>query len=59
MDGFAKGDMVTGNIPWRTVQLHDGTGLRKITPPAGVPLSAYIGVLGMPGRTAYFGSHRS
>ena len=55
VDGFAKGDHVTGIIPWRTVQLHNGKELRKVTPLPGVPLSAYIGVLGMPGRTAYFG----
>ena len=60
LDGYSKGDIVTGVLPWRTVQLSagkEGSGqqLRKVSPPSGVPLSAYIGVLGMPGRTAYFG----
>jgi len=51
---FAKGDTVMGLLNWSTHTVHDGKGLRKIDP-AGVPLSAYLGVLGMPAFTAWYG----
>jgi NADPH-dependent curcumin reductase len=51
---FAKGDTVLGLLNWATHTLHDGKGLRKIDP-AGIPLSAYLGVLGMPSFTAWYG----
>jgi NADPH-dependent curcumin reductase len=52
--GFAKGDTVLGMLNWATETVHDGKGLRKIDP-AGVPLQAYLGVLGMPSFTAWYG----
>jgi NADPH-dependent curcumin reductase CurA len=52
--GFAKGDTVLGMLNWATETVHDGKGLRKIDP-TGVPLSAYLGVLGMPSFTAWYG----
>jgi NADPH-dependent curcumin reductase CurA len=52
---YRKGDLVTGQLPWRTVQTHDGRDIRKIDTTPKIPLSAYVGVCGMPGRTAYFG----
>jgi NADPH-dependent curcumin reductase CurA len=51
---FAKGDLVLGMLNWATYTLHDGKGLRKIAA-GGVPLSAYLGVLGMPSFTAWYG----
>ena len=51
---FAKGDMVLGMMNWATLTVHDGKGLRKIDPNAA-PLSAYLGALGMPGFTAWYG----
>lgn len=51
---FAKGDIVTGLLNWATHTLHDGRGLRKIEA-TGVPLSAHLGVLGMPSFTAWYG----
>lgn len=51
---FAKGDLVMGLLNWATHTLHDGKGLRKIDA-GGVPLSAYLGVLGMPSFTAWYG----
>ena len=51
---FAKGDIVMGMLNWATHTVHDGKGLRKIDP-AGLPLSAYLGVLGMPSFTAWYG----
>ena len=51
---FAKGDTVMGMLNWASHTLHDGKGLRKIDP-AVAPLQAYLGVLGMPAFTAWYG----
>lgn len=51
---YAKGDTVMGMLDWATHTLHDGKGLRKIEA-TGVPLSAHLGVLGMPSFTAWYG----
>lgn len=51
---FAKGDTVMGMLNWASHTLHDGKGLRKIDP-AVAPLSAHLGVLGMPAFTAWYG----
>ncbi len=51
---FAKDDLVLGMLNWATHTVHDGKGLRKIAA-GGVPLSAYLGVLGMPSFTAWYG----
>jgi NADPH-dependent curcumin reductase CurA len=51
---FAVGDCVLGQEGWREYYLSDGTGQRKVDPQLA-PLSAYLGVLGMPGITAYVG----
>jgi NADPH-dependent curcumin reductase CurA len=54
VDGFTPGDIVLGRGGWQTHALSDGKGLRKIDPKAA-PLSTALGVLGMPGMTAYTG----
>jgi NADPH-dependent curcumin reductase CurA len=51
---FAKGDIVLSRAGWQTHALSDGRGLAKIDPKLG-PVSAAVGVLGMPGLTAYVG----
>src|SRR5258708_2381021 len=51
---FAKGDIVLAHTGWQTHALSDGQGLRKIDPKLG-PVSTAVGVLGMPGMTAYTG----
>jgi len=51
---YARGDIVMGMLNWATHTVHDGRGLRKIDA-AGVPLSAHLGVLGMPSFTAWYG----
>ncbi len=51
---YAKGDIVMGMLDWATHTLHDGKGLRKIDA-MGIPLSAHLGVLGMPSFTAWYG----
>jgi NADPH-dependent curcumin reductase CurA len=52
--GFAKGDIVLSRAGWQTHALSDGAGLRKIDPSIA-PISTAVGVLGMPGMTAYTG----
>ena len=51
---FAKGDIVLARAGWQTHALSDGKGLAKIDPKLA-PLSTAVGVLGMPGMTAYTG----
>jgi len=51
---FKPGDKVEGPFGWQLYALSDGKGVRKIEE-RGIPLSAYLGVLGMPGVTAYIG----
>ncbi|MSP43016.1 MAG: NADP-dependent oxidoreductase [Alphaproteobacteria bacterium] len=53
---FAVGDYVTGMLGgWRAYNVSSGAGLTKIDPRINVPLSAYMGVMGMPGITAWYG----
>ncbi|HVV43259.1 MAG TPA: NADP-dependent oxidoreductase [Nitrobacter sp.] len=52
--GFAKGDIVLAHSGWQQYALSDGAGLRKIDPKVA-PISTAVGVLGMPGMTAYTG----
>jgi NADPH-dependent curcumin reductase CurA len=51
---FAVGDIVMGYGGWRDYALSNGAGLRKLDP-AAAPVSTALGVLGMPGMTAYVG----
>ena len=53
-DNFAAGDYVSGMLNWKTKQVSTGEGLLKVDP-SKAPLSAYLGVLGMTGLTAYLG----
>lgn len=51
---FEPGDYVVGALGWQQFGVADGTALRKVD--AGrIPLSAYLGAVGMPGVTAYVG----
>ena len=52
--GFEVGDIVLGFAGWQDYALSDGKGLRKLDP-AAAPVSTALGVLGMPGMTAYVG----
>lgn len=54
-EAFAEGDLVVGMQGWRELYLTDGEDQRKIDPRLGAPISTYLGVLGMPGLTAYAG----
>jgi NADPH-dependent curcumin reductase CurA len=52
--GFAKGDIVLSRAGWQTHAISSGQGLAKIDPKMA-PISTAVGVLGMPGMTAYTG----
>jgi len=51
---FKPGDMVTAYVGWQQYGVSDGTRMRKVDPKL-VPPSAYLGVVGMPGVTAWVG----
>lgn len=51
---YATGDFVSGFEGWRRYYKTDGSGQLKVDP-AVAPLSTFLGVLGMPGITAYVG----
>ena len=51
---FCKGDFVSGRLEWKEFQTSNGEGLMKVDENAA-PLSAYLGILGMTGLTAYLG----
>ncbi len=52
--GFHVGDAVVGRLGWQEFALSRGDGLQKVDT-ARFPLQAYLGVLGMPGVTAWVG----
>ncbi len=51
---YSPGDIVLGSGGWQDYALSNGAGLRKLDP-AAAPVSTALGVLGMPGMTAYAG----
>jgi hypothetical protein len=53
-NSLQKGDKVTGLLPWATQFIEQADKLFKLEP-ANVPFSYYLGVLGYPGLTSYFG----
>ncbi|MQS12092.1 NADP-dependent oxidoreductase [Streptomyces kaniharaensis] len=53
-EGFAPGDAVLHGLGWREYATLDAGHAVKVDP-AAAPLSAYLGVLGMTGLTAYAG----
>jgi len=55
---FAVGDMVMGGLGWTQALTHPDRGLQKLDPALfddKVAMTATIGVLGVPGLTAWFG----
>ena len=51
---FKEGDYLSGNLDWKEYQISSGKGLHKVDENVA-KLSAYLGVLGMTGLTAYLG----
>ena len=53
-DAIAEGDYVMGMLGWENYSICDGRLLRKL-PQSSAPMSWHLGILGMPGMTAYVG----
>ena len=51
---YSAGEVVLSHSGWQTYAVSDGAGLRKLDPTVA-PISTALGVLGMPGFTAYAG----
>lgn len=51
-DNFKEGDFVNGMLPWKEFQTATGKGLNKVDPDKA-SLTAYLGILGLTGLTAY------
>jgi NADPH-dependent curcumin reductase CurA len=54
---FAMGDSVVGMFGWQEVGISDGRGIQKVDT-RHIPLSAYLGAVGMPGVTAWYGLNK-
>ena len=54
---FAVGDKVVGMLGWSEIGVSDGVLLKKVDD-SHIPLSAYLGVVGMPGMTAWYGLNK-
>ena len=54
---FAVGDSVVGMFGWQEVGVTDGRGIQKVDT-KHIPLSAYLGSVGMPGVTAWYGLNK-
>ena len=53
-DKFKKGDQVQARLPWATKIIASADELTKNIP--GIPPSYFLGIVGMPGLTGYFGT---
>jgi NADPH-dependent curcumin reductase CurA len=51
---YVVGDKVVGMLGWSEMGVSDGVLLRKLDT-THIPLSAYLGAVGMPGMTAWYG----
>ncbi len=51
--GFSAGDLVVGTGGWQEFFVSDGRGLTKVD--RSLPESVYLGAVGMPGITAWYG----
>ena len=51
---FAIGDVVVASLGWQHFGVSDGKGVMKVDA-SKVPASAYLGAVGMPGVTAWYG----
>ena len=53
-EGFNVGSYVMGHLPWQEEMVVETAGL-KVVDEKRAPISHYLGILGMPGLTAWFG----
>ncbi|MEV6300180.1 NADP-dependent oxidoreductase [Actinoplanes sp. NPDC051861] len=54
-EGVPAGSIVSHGLGWREYSVSDATKVRVVDPAAAPTLSAYLGLLGMTGLTAYVG----
>jgi NADPH-dependent curcumin reductase CurA len=54
---WQTGDQVVSMLGWQEYATSNGAGLQKVDTSA-IPLSAYLGVVGMPGVTAWYGLNK-
>lgn len=54
---FATGQNVVGMLGWQLYGIDNGSNLRVIDT-THIPMSAYLGVVGMPGATAWYGLNK-
>ncbi|WP_372914952.1 NADP-dependent oxidoreductase [Sandarakinorhabdus sp.] len=54
-EGLKKGDIVSSMFGWREAFVAPAAALEKLDVPARVPMESFLGVLGMPGLTAWAG----
>jgi hypothetical protein len=52
---FQNGDIVQGMLGWQEYAIMKGKGLTKLSVDPSLPLTAYLGLFGIIGPTAYFG----
>jgi NADPH-dependent curcumin reductase CurA len=52
---FQDGDIVQGILGWQEYAVTDGKGLKKLPVDPLLPMTAYLGLFGIIGPTAYFG----
>jgi NADPH-dependent curcumin reductase CurA len=52
---FQAGDIVQGMLGWQEYTVTDGVGMTRLPSDSGLPLTAFLGVFGIIGPTAYFG----
>ncbi|MFP5265387.1 MAG: NADP-dependent oxidoreductase [Blastocatellia bacterium] len=53
--GFQEGEMVQGLLGWQDYAISDGSGLTALPRNDSIPLTAYFGLFGHIGLSAYFG----
>jgi NADPH-dependent curcumin reductase CurA len=54
-DKLKAGDIVLSMFGWREAFVAPAAALEKLDVPSGIPMEAFLGVLGMPGLTAWAG----
>ncbi len=54
-EGLKKGDIVSSMFGWREAFVAPAAALEKLDVPSRIPMETFLGVLGMPGLTAWAG----
>ena len=49
------GDLVSGSVGWTDYSVHNASAVSKVDTQPGLPETHFLGALGLPGLTAYYG----